>query len=155
MEPSHAVEFLKKLRGWLNADDRGLLVGIDLHKETETLEAAYNDKQGVTAAFNKNILRNVNSIIESNFDVAQFTHRAVYDAKARRIEMYLDSRSRQEIEFDDGSLVVEEGEAILTEYSYKYTQVAIAELAQSAGFALEKMWQDREQRFSVSYMVPV
>ena len=154
MQPGEARAFLGRLRGWLNHGDRGVLIGIDLHKDKHTLEAAYNDKQGVTAQFNKNILANVNSLTASNFDSEAFEHRAVYNIENQRIEMYLDTKNRQQVEVNGEQIVLESGESILTEYSYKYTLKGIDELAQDSGFKREKSWFDGDKLFSVSLLVP-
>ena len=154
MTPHKASEFLLKIRQWLSRKDSGLLIGIDLHKSTKTLEAAYNDSEGVTAEFNSNILNHVNKLAEANFDHQLFEHRAIYNTKERRIEMYLDAKTQQVFQLDGQDLRFEKGESILTEYSYKYTQADIEELAENSGFRLNKIWLDNNKLFSVSHLSP-
>ena len=152
MTPDEALGFLQQMRGWLTPKDRGLLVGIDLHKDQSVLEPAYNDNKGITAAFNKNILDNVNSIAGTDFDQKQFKHRALYNVDSQRIEMYLEAKNSQRVNLSDEVLQIDKGESILTEYSYKYTLEDIKELAGSAGFNLVETWLDQEGLFSVSFL---
>ncbi|MBT8148884.1 MAG: L-histidine N(alpha)-methyltransferase [Pseudomonadales bacterium] len=155
MQPAQAIDFIKTLRGWLAPGDGGLLIGIDLHKDTATLERAYNDKQGVTAAFNKNILCHINTLLGSNFDPDAFAHRAVYNVAQQRIEMYLDCVQQQCVAYPGGELVVERGESLHTEYSYKYTVEGIERLASEAGFRVQQQWLDAARLFSITLMQPV
>lgn len=144
-----AAEFLAKVRETMSIDDR-LLVGIDLRKERRILEKAYDDSRGVTAQFNLNLLGRINRELDGRFDLDQFRHRAVYDEKAGRIEMCLDSTTRQQVAIGRLELVVsfEAGEPIHTENSYKYSPAEIEELACGAGLRLERQWFDPERRFS-------
>ena len=131
----------------------GLLIGVDLRKDPHVLEAAYNDDSGITAEFNKNMLRRINREIGSEFDLDRFDHDAVYNARQGRIEMYLVSRSDQRVRVDGRSIELRRGERICTEHSYKYTLEGFADLAQSAGFDVRDVWTDPRSYFSVQYLV--
>lgn len=130
-----------------------VLIGVDLIKERELLEAAYNDDQGVTAAFNLNMLTRLNREFEADFDVGAFEHRAVWDPDRHRIEMRLISRRDQSVVIDGERFELAEGEHILTEYSHKYSLEMFANLARNAGFHVEQVWTDDRQLFSVQYLV--
>ncbi len=130
----------------------GLLIGVDLKKPAHILEPAYDDAQGVTAAFNLNLLRRINDELGADFDLEQFSHRAFYNALAGRIEMHLMSRCPQTVHLGGTTIAFEEEETILTECSYKYSLPEFAALASAAGFAVRKIWTDPEQRFSVQYL---
>lgn len=129
----------------------GLLIGVDLQKDEAVLRAAYNDAQGVTAAFNKNLLRRINRQLEADFDLDRFRHEAVYNAAEGRVEMYLVSESAQRVAVEGIGVSFEAGERILTEYSYKYTVDGFADLADRAGWSVETVWTDDQELFSVQY----
>ena len=152
-ERSDAVEFLGHLGEVMCPEDR-LLMGADLIKDPKTLEAAYDDALGVTARFNLNLLNRINRELGGNFDLSRFAHRAIYNADARRIEMYLVSKLKQEVRVDalDLSLVFESDEAIHTEHSHKYSVDDIRRLAQTSGFEIERQWFDSRRRFSLSQL---
>ncbi len=128
-----------------------LLIGVDLQKDPEILEAAYNDSQGVTAEFNLNMLRHINREHGANFDLDSFEHRAEYNEDEGRIEIRLDSTADQLIELGDEEIEIAAGEAILTEYSHKYTLEGFAAMAREAGFEVKKVWTDKDRLFSVQY----
>ncbi|HEY9030583.1 MAG TPA: L-histidine N(alpha)-methyltransferase [Kangiella sp.] len=151
-EPEDAINFLKKMHQ-LVGNHGGILIGVDLHKDYETLHAAYNDEKGITAEFNLNTLNHINQILEADIDINQFEHHALYNSKQQRIEMYLRSKSKQRYEILGNTISFEMGELIHTEHSYKYTLDGIAELAQKAGFMLQKSWLDEAELFSVSYLM--
>jgi len=130
----------------------GLLLGIDLRKDARVVEAAYNDRRGVTAAFNRNILVRINRELCANFNIEQFAHRAFYNSVEKRIEMHLVSRCDQTICVGDMPFSFTAGESIHTENSYKYSLRALAGLAEAAGFAVEQVWTDECRYFSVSYL---
>lgn len=151
LDRPEAVEFLRCLRGLMAAEDR-LLVGIDLRKERRVLEAAYDDAQGITARFNKNILARVNRELGGKFDLDRFHHRARYNDEVGRVEMHLESKDAQTIPLAALGLAVrfEEGEMIHTENSYKYSPAEIAETAAAAGLRLVEQWLDRKGQFSLN-----
>ncbi len=128
-----------------------LLIGVDLQKDAGILEAAYNDSKGVTAEFNINMLRHINREHGANFDLDAFEHRAEYNEDEGRIEIHLDSTSDQLVQLGDEEIAIAEGEAILTEYSHKYTLEGFAALARKAGFEVRKVWTDADRLFSVQY----
>ncbi|MFO0881609.1 MAG: L-histidine N(alpha)-methyltransferase [Gemmataceae bacterium] len=129
----------------------GLLIGVDLRKDRATLEAAYNDAAGVTAAFNLNLLVRINRELSGTFDLDRFRHRAVYHEAAGRIEMYLISLDDQVVEVDGEEFAFEAGERICTEYSCKYTREEFAEMLREAGLEVRQVWTDPQQLFSVQY----
>ena len=150
-EPAAAQAFLTRLRRWAGADG-ALLVGVDLDKQTHLLDAAYNDANGTTAAFNLNILHNVNGVLDANFDPDNFAHKAFYNRQQQRVEMHLLSLREQYVDFDKGTLALLKGETIRTEYSYKYSPEGFAALARRAGFSVTDAWQDEQGWFGVCYL---
>jgi dimethylhistidine N-methyltransferase len=128
------------------------LVGVDLRKSKAILEPAYDDAAGVTAAFNKNLLVRINRELGADFDVDQFEHRAVFDERHSRIEIYLVSRRLQVVHLDGQSIQFTAGETICTEYSYKYTLEAFRDLAHAAGLTVRQVWTDDAGWFSVQYL---
>ena len=130
----------------------GLLIGVDLKKPAHILEPAYDDAQGITAAFNMNLLRRINDELGADFNLDQFAHRAFYNGLAGRIEMHLMSLRSQAVRLGGVTIAFEEEETILTECSYKYSLADFAALASAAGLAVGKVWTDPEQKFSVQYL---
>jgi dimethylhistidine N-methyltransferase len=146
-----AVEFLRCVRGLMAAEDR-LLAGIDLRKERSVLEAAYDDAQGITARFNKNILARINRELGGEFDLDRFHHRARYNDGAGRVEMYLESGGTQTVAIAALDLAVPfvAGEMIHTENSYKYSPAEIEETAAAARLRVAEQWLDRKEQFSLN-----
>jgi dimethylhistidine N-methyltransferase len=136
----------------------GLLIGVDLHKDRARLEAAYNDAEGATAAFNLNILARLNREADANFRVETFRHQAIYDELRRRIEMRLVSMCHQQVTFRSaygmGEVVVSfrQDEFIVTEHSYKHSIAGFAALAGRAGWSLQRTWLDPERLFAVHWL---
>jgi L-histidine N-alpha-methyltransferase len=151
-EPPAAETFLRSLAR-LGGPDGAVLIGVDLHKSRAVLERAYNDAEGVTAAFNLNILRRINRELGASFEPGGFSHVAFYDEAQHRIEMHLESSRRQEACVAGRVFRFERGERIHTESSYKYTLPAFAELAGRAGLTVQQVWTDPEELFSVQYLV--
>lgn len=151
LEPAAAVAFLQRMRQWV-APEGGLLLGVDLHKSSARLNAAYNDAAGITARFNLNLLDHLNRVLGTRFDPDKFRHRAFYCEARQRIEMHLESVNAQRIACGDEVFAFEAGETIHTENSYKYTLQGIEELAAKAQLRLAKSWLDDEQLFSVHYL---
>ena len=129
----------------------GLLLGIDLQKDLRVIEAAYNDRRGITAAFNRNILVRINRELGADFEIEQFAHRAFYNAAQRRMEMHLVSRRDQIFRGGGMGFFFAKGESIHTENSYKYCLRALIDLAEAGGFVAERVWTDVRQYFSVVY----
>ena len=148
--PNEAKEFLKIIAETCG-ENGGLLIGVDLHKDVEILNAAYNDKEGVTAEFNLNILDHINNLFDSNFIVEKFKHHAFYNEEYQRIEMHLISLEDQSVNLGDSIIEFSENETILTEYSHKYTYESFKELVKDY-FNIEKVWVDEENLFSVQYL---
>jgi dimethylhistidine N-methyltransferase len=117
-----------------------LLIGVDLQKDPVIIERAYNDSVGVTAEFNRNMLRHLNREFGADFDVDAFAHSAEYNEDEGRIEIRLVSERHQEFTLGDASFSIGKDEAILTEYSHKYTLDGFAAMAQTAGFTVERVW---------------
>ena len=136
------------------AGEKGaLLIGVDLQKDPDVIDRAYNDSAGVTAEFNLNMLRHLNKSYGANFDLDSFQHSAIYDEDRGRVVIELISRAEQTVEMGDTEIELEDGETILTEYSHKYTLDGFAEMARGAGFNVEKVWTDSDRLFSVQYCV--
>jgi L-histidine N-alpha-methyltransferase len=129
-----------------------LLIGVDLVKDVEVLRAAYNDSQGVTAAFNLNALHHLNEGLGADFDPSGFRHEAVYDTLRDRIEMRLISKRHQFVRIADATIEFAEGEHIVTEYSHKYSLEGFQALAESAGLEHECVWTDENALFSVHFL---
>ena len=129
-----------------------MLVGVDLKKDPARLHAAYNDAQGITAAFNLNLLTRINRELDGNFDVNAFEHHAFYDINEGRIEMHLRSLRDQQASVAGQAFHFTAGETIHTENSCKYSVAEFQQLARQAGFAAEHCWTDAEQLFSVHFL---
>jgi dimethylhistidine N-methyltransferase len=151
LEPKMALAFLKRVRDMVG-DNGGMLIGVDLHKSSTRLTAAYNDAQGITADFNLNVLSRLNALLDAQFDPAAFTHDAFYNTAKQRIEMHLVSEQAHSVQCNGSLITFDKGETIHTENSYKYTLEGFSELAASAGLALDKSWLDDEKLFSVHYL---
>jgi dimethylhistidine N-methyltransferase len=149
-EPEEAHAFLSGAARMLRGG--GLLIGVDLVKDPEILHAAYNDAQGITAAFNKNLLARANREAYANFDLPAFSHYAFYNPAQQRIEMYLISRWAQRVSVCGRAISFAEGEAIHTENSHKYTLDGFRALASSAGFIPRAIWCDAARLFSIHWL---
>lgn len=155
MDRDDAAAFLDSIRGCMEPWDR-LLIGVDLLKDTSVIEAAYNDSQGVTAAFNKNLLVRANRELGADFDLASFRHHAPFVREHSRIEMRLVSRRCQTVTIAalNRAYPLKEGEYIHTENSYKYTLDSFARIAREAGLALQDYWTDEREWFAVILLRP-
>ena len=151
--PAAAAALLRAIRGHMDGSGC-LLIGIDLVKEAALLEAAYNDAQGVTAAFNRNILRVVNRLLGANFDPDGFEHCAHFAAATGRIEMRLRARAAQAVRIGRDIRHFAAGETILTEYSHKYTVDGFLALLGAAGFSRLRLWTDEQSWFGVFLAQP-
>lgn len=155
-EPADATMFLKRMAN-LVGENGAILIGVDRRKDPRRLERAYNDPEGVTAAFNLNLLARINRELGADFDLAQFEHSAIYNETAGRIEMRLISLEEQIVRIPDGQgsftpFRFDAGEVIVTEHSYKYDVGGFDELAGTAGLAISHQWTDPEQLFSMFMM---
>ena len=150
-EHDTAMELLRVMH--VEAGKNGsLLIGVDLQKDANVIESAYNDSAGITAEFNLNMLQHLNRDYGANFDVSEFEHSANYDADKGRVVIELISQTDQTVELANTAFEFEDGETILTEYSHKYTLAGFEAMANEAGFLVEKVWTDAEQLFSVQFL---
>lgn len=149
-DPKEARVFLKNIAE-ITAEDSQMLIGVDLKKDTDVLEAAYNDPEGVTARFNKNILKHINDALDIDFEVDQFAHHTFYNNEEGRIEMHLVSSQKQTVSIGDQKIDFEEGETIHTENSYKYSLGEFEELV-ADWYTVEKVWTDEKDYFSLQYL---
>lgn len=151
-----AAAFLKGVRQSIGPADR-MLVGIDLRKEPDVLEAAYDDSRGVTARFSLNLLERINRELGGNFEIKRFRHRAVYHEPEGRVAIDLVSTCDQSVQVEEIDLDCDlaEGEAIHVEDSFKYSQKEIEALTVAAGLRVEVFWTDPAERFSLSLLAPI
>lgn len=147
--PDQALAFLQRMVDPAQGAARGLLLGIDLVKDKATLEAAYDDALGVTAAFNKNLLRHVNLLLDSDFDERQWRHLALFNEAESRIEMHLQAQKNLTVRWPGGERAFRGGERIHTESSYKYTVASMSALLRRAGFTQINYWTDPAGWFAV------
>ena len=151
MDPDEARAFLRRMGG-LAGPDGSLLIGVDLKKDPALLHAAYNDGQGVTAAFNRNLLVRINRELDAGFDLDAFRHRAFYNDEAGRVEMHLVSSTAQQVAVDGAQFAFAEGETIHTENSYKYAVDEFRSLAREAGLSPVHHWVDNRNLFSLHFL---
>jgi dimethylhistidine N-methyltransferase len=148
----HAEEFLKKISASMNVGDT-LLIGFDLVKDEEILNAAYNDEEGVTAEFNLNLINRINREFNAGIDVNNFEHTAFFNPAKSRIEMHLISRCDQSFSLNgSGEISFKKNETIHTENSYKFTGQMIKELAQASGLSITNSWKDKNSYFELCLM---
>jgi dimethylhistidine N-methyltransferase len=151
-EPHEACSFLRSAREILGPGAE-MVIGVDLEKDERVLYEAYNDKAGVTARFNLNVLHRINRELGGNFDIGAFTHRAIYNRDRHRIEMHLISRKAQTVRVLGRSFSFRAGESIHTENSYKYSLERFAALARGTGWTPRATWTDGAGMFSVHALV--
>ena len=149
-EPADAVSFLKRA-ATLVGTGGGLLIGFDLRKDPATLEAAYNDSEGITAAFNLNMIDRIAAGFHAPISKQDFEHFAFFNEVESRIEMHLVSRRAQHVLLAGEEIYFAEGEHIITEYSYKYSPEAFGEILSASGFEIVKRWSDPKEYFEVCY----
>jgi dimethylhistidine N-methyltransferase len=149
-EPDAAVEFLANYASVLGKGGE-MLIGVDLKKGPEILDAAYNDRAGVTAEFNLNLLERINRELDGDLDLARFEHIAFYNEVEGRIEIYIRSHANQEAWIAGMHIHFAKGELIHTEYSYKYSVSEFRALAARASFRPVDTWTDPAELFSVHY----
>ncbi len=153
--PPERAHFLRALAALLGPDDR-LLIGTDLVKDPGVLEAAYNDSAGVTAEFNRNVLRAINRELDADFDVSAFEHVAVFDPEASWIEMRLRARDEQRVRVPGANLEVTftDGEEMRTEISTKFTRARLERELPAAGLELERFMTDPDELFALTLAAP-
>jgi len=146
-------EFFETIRNEIEIGD-GFILGADLVKNKNVLEAAYNDSQNVTAEFNLNILQNINNRFGSNFNLNNYKHDAIYNEEENRIEMHLRSLVNQQVKIGSTEIFFRENELLLTEYSHKYSLESIKKLCDGL-FSISRYWTDKQKYFGVFYLEPV
>ena len=147
--PADALHFLQQISNSAQGNASGLLLGIDLVKNAVVLEAAYDDAPGVTAAFNKNVLLNINELLQADFDLRQWRHVALFNPEASRIEMHLEATAPCTVRWPGSERSFALGERIHTENSYKYTLDSMTALLKQAGFSQVQHWTDAQNWFGV------
>jgi dimethylhistidine N-methyltransferase len=153
-EPPDASRVLRLLGDALRPGD-GLLLGVDLKKDVESLMGAYDDIAGITSAFNKNILSRINRELDADFDVRNFKHVVHYDERRGSVDSFLEAQSAATVRLQGAGVEVSfaQGERIHTESSYKFSSEDVARLAAGAGFTVGKTWHDRRDRYSVRLLI--
>ena len=150
LHPADALKFLRQAAQSLRGG--ALLIGVDLIKAPSILHAAYNDSQGITAAFNLNLLARANRELDADFVLSQFVHGAFYNAPLQRVEMHLISRTAQQVHVCGECFDFEEGETLHTENSYKFTVNSMRAMAVRAGFQPARVWIDPQKLFSLHWL---
>lgn len=150
-EPDNAGKFLDLCAHDMN-EGEGLLVGVDMKKDAEVLNRAYNDSKGYTADFNLNLLWRIKRELRTDLDPATFFHRAYYNEEAGRIEMHLVSTVDQDVMVENRTFHFREGESIHTENSYKYSVEEFTTLVNSSGLRIDKVWKDPRSYFGLFYL---
>jgi len=150
-----AIKFLRKIHDSMKKGDYFLL-GLDLVKNKQVLERAYNDSKGITAQFNLNLLTRINKEFGGNFNLKNFEHVSFFNEKQKRIEMHIRSKIDQEILLSRADVMIKfkKNEMILTEYSHKYTVDQIYALAKKSGFKVEEIWKDKNGYFALVLFSP-
>lgn len=155
-DPAGALRLLRQMHGEAGQGGGilpgGVLIGVDLVKDTAAVEAAYNDAAGVTAEFTLNLLTRLNRELGADFDLGGFRHRARWHPLAGRIETYIVSGREQDVHIGRCTFHFTAGEAMLVEYSCKYTLDGFARLAARAGLRVDRVWTDPHRQFSVQWL---
>jgi dimethylhistidine N-methyltransferase len=151
LDPADALAFLKNTAAMVGPGG-SMLLGVDLKKNAQILNAAYNDSHGVSAAFNLNVLARINRELGADFDLSAFAHRAFYDQPKGRIEMHLESLAEQSVQLGGTVISFRKGETIHTENSYKYSVEEVRALAANGGFQTAYIWTDPNDLFGVFYL---
>ena len=149
--PTEAAAFLSRIRRTVGASG-ALVLGVDRRKDAATLDAAYDDAAGVTAAFNRNLLARLNRELGADFDLERFSHRAFFNEGASRVEMHLVSLGEQTVHVGGAEIHFAHGESIWTESSYKYDERRLEELVSAAGLRIDRLWTDDGDRFWVAML---
>ncbi|MFQ5701175.1 MAG: L-histidine N(alpha)-methyltransferase [Acidobacteriota bacterium] len=149
--PSEASAFLGRIAKVVGPAG-GLLIGVDLKKDPSALEAAYADREGVTAQFTLNLLVRINRELGGDFDIDRFHHLATYNEMHGRVEIYLVSDVTQSVHVAGNPIALREGEKIHIEYSYKYDLAGFERLARGIGLRVRRVWTDARRDFSVQYL---
>ena len=150
---TEALRFLRSVRQLLG-DNSVLLIGADLVKDEATLVAAYNDVEGITARFNKNLLARINRELGGDFDLDAFDHLAIWNAELTRMEMRLVSRADQIVNAAKHTFAFKAGERLHTEASHKFTTESFADLAAQAGWSMSREWISAAPQFAIFSLAP-
>ena len=148
LNPSEACQFLKYARH-LVGNEGSFIIGVDMKKDADIFNRAYNDKQGHTADFNLNLLHRMKKELDADINISEFSHKAFYNEKLGRVEMHLVSNIKQCIKINKLEFSFEKGESIHTECSYKYSVIEFSELVKKSGFSVLKNWSDERNFFSI------
>ena len=146
-EKKEAVQFLKLLKSKFKA--KKIIIGVDLIKDIKTLISAYDDKKGITAKFNKNILKRINTELDGDINLGLYKHIAVFNKSKKRIEMRLKSIKNNTINIRGSKFVIKKNEEIHTENSHKYSIRSFKNLVNEAGWKISTTWVDDKKLFSV------
>ena len=149
-EKNEAIKFLKILKTKFKA--KKIIIGVDLIKDIPTLISAYDDKKGVTAEFNKNILQRINNELGGDVNLNFYKHLAIYNKKKERIEMRLKSKKNNNIKINGSKYFIRKNEEIHTENSHKYTIKSFKNIAKEAGWKIKKTWVDDKKLFSIHFL---
>jgi L-histidine Nalpha-methyltransferase len=149
-DPKDAIDFLHSIARYVLKEDL-LLIGIDLEKDKSILDRAYNDKNGITAKFNFNVLARINRELEGEFNISNFEHRSFYNIHKHRIEMHLESKLDQQVRIGaiGKKFYFKKGEKIHTENSYKYSLRRLNKLVKKAGLQVIRNFTDPEEQYTL------
>ena len=150
-EKKDAIQFLRNLK--LKYNPKKIIIGVDLIKKKSVLLKAYNDKKGITAKFNINLLNRINKELNANFDIKLFKHSAIYNKSKNRIEMHLISLKNQKVKVQNKTFNFKKGETIHTESSHKYSPKSFSQLVNKSGWKVKKIWTDLNRQFSIQYLI--
>ncbi|MDQ3867946.1 MAG: L-histidine N(alpha)-methyltransferase [Thermoproteota archaeon] len=155
-EPHEVVNFLRIIKNIMAKQDM-LLIGFDLKKNVKTIEAAYNDKAGITAKFNLNLLSRINRELGGDFRIGDFEHLAFYNQNKDRLEMHLLSKFNQQVKIHgiNETFFFKKNETIHTENSYKYTLRQISIIAEDSGFRVKKNFTDKKKWYDLALFSPI
>lgn len=151
-EKQEAISFLKNMSE-LMEEKGSMVIGVDLLKDEDVLLDAYNDSQGTTAKFNENLLHRINHSLNANFNLEQFEHESIFNHQLERIEMHLFSKKNQQVNINGHIVNFAEGESIHTENSHKYSIESFLSLAKEANLKSIKTWSDKNNMFSIHYLI--
>ena len=148
--PDEGKIFLKNISESMKSGDL-FLIGLDLKKDAQILEDAYNDSNGVTGKFNLNILSRINTELDANFDLGKFEHDSIFNEHEGKIEMHLRSLTDQKITISktNDEIYISEGESIITENSYKFTELEIKSMISNSGLEVSQIWYDKRNFYSL------
>lgn len=151
--PTDAAVFLTQIRHTVMPEGK-LILGVDRRKNPDILHAAYNDKSGLTAAFNLNILRHLNRELNATFSLSHFRHVAFFNEQTSRVEMHLESLVTHQVTINDRLIHFDAGETIRTECSYKYDEESLSTLAEASGFQIDQLYTDQREWFWTALLSP-